>query len=188
MRDKLFILIFENNLKLMKMKSIYSKLLNAKKSIGKVHKNAKNPHFKNNYADINALIEAVEPILLENGLVLLQPVLNGKVITRIIDVETGENVDSIMELPTLTNPQQMGSAITYYRRYTLQSLLSLQADDDDGNAASKPQLKAKPTLNDKGFSQALERIINGEVEIVAKLKETFTLTAQQEFELNEVLK
>ena len=97
---------------------IYEKLLNAKKSIGKVHKNAKNPHFKNNYADINALIEAVEPILLENGLVLLQPVLNGKVITRIVDVETGENVESIMELPTLTNPQQMGSAITYYRRYT----------------------------------------------------------------------
>ena len=72
--------------------------------------------------------------------------------------------------------------------YSLQSLLSLQADDDDGNAASKPQPKAKPTLNDKGFSQALERIINGEVEIVNKLKETFTLTAQQEVELNEVLK
>ena len=169
------------------MKSIYSKLLNAKKNIGKVKKNATNPHFKNHYTDISALIEAVEPILLENGLVLLQPVLNGKVITRIIDVETGENVESIMELPTLTNPQQMGSAITYYRRYTLQSLLSLQADDDDGNAASKPQPKAKPTLNDKGFSHALERIINGEIEIVAKLKETFTLTSQQELELNEVL-
>jgi len=125
---------------------IYEKLLNAKKSIGKVHKNAKNPHFKNSYADVNSLIETVEPILLENGLLLLQPVLNGKVITRIVDVETGENVESIMELPTLTNPQQMGSAITYYRRYTLQSLLSLQADDDDGNAASKPQPKAKPTL------------------------------------------
>lgn len=166
---------------------IYTKLLNAKKSIGKVHKNAKNPHFKNNYADINALIEAVEPILLENGLVLLQPVLNGKVITRIVDVETGENVESIMELPTLSNPQQMGSAITYYRRYTLQSLLSLQADDDDGNAASKPQPKAKPTLNEKGFNQAIERIIAGEIELVGKIKDTYTLTTQQEVELNEVV-
>ena len=166
---------------------IYTKLLNAKKSIGKVHKNAKNPHFKNNYADINALIEAVEPILLENDLVLLQPVLNGKVITRIIDVETGENVESIMELPTLTNPQQMGSAITYYRRYTLQSLLSLQADDDDGNAASKPQPKQKPTLNEKRFNQAIERIIAGEIELVGKIKDTYTLTSQQEIELNEVI-
>jgi hypothetical protein len=59
--------------------SIYTKLHQAKQSIGKVAKNAKNPHFKNTYADLNALIEAVEPILLESGLILLQPLIEGKV-------------------------------------------------------------------------------------------------------------
>jgi hypothetical protein len=110
------------------------------------------------------------------------------VITQIIDVETGEKIESIIELDGNLNPQQRGSQITYYRRYSLQSALSLEVTDDDGNNASQNITKVKPALNDKGFSQALERIINGEVEIVNKLKETFTLTAQQEVELNEVLK
>lgn len=166
---------------------IYQKLLEAKKQIGKVSKNAKNPHFKNNYADINALIEAVEPVLLENGLLLLQPVINGKVITRIVDIEDGKVIESIMELPALTNPQQMGSAITYYRRYTLQSLLSLQAEDDDGNKASQAEPAKKPTLSEKAFSSAIERMINGEVELYAKLKDSYTLTPQQELECKEVL-
>ena len=166
---------------------IYEKLLNAKRNIGKVKKTMKNGHFKNTYADINALLEVVEPVLLENGLLLLQPIINNKVITQIIDVETGEKIESIIELDGNLNPQQRGSQITYYRRYSLQSALSLEVTDDDGNTASQNITKVKPVLNDKGFSQALERIINGEVEIVNKLKETFTLTAQQELELNEIL-
>lgn len=166
---------------------IYGKLLEAKKQIGKVSKNSKNPHFKNTYADINALIEAVEPILLECGLVLLQPIENGKVITKVIDIDTGESIESTMELPTLSNPQQMGSAITYYRRYTLQSLLSLQAEDDDGNKASQPQPKVKPTLSTQQFEKAIERIINGEIELYGKLKESFIFTPAQELEVKEVL-
>jgi hypothetical protein len=166
---------------------IYGKLLEAKKQIGKVSKNAKNPHFKNTYADINALIEAVEPILLECGLVLLQPIESGKVITKVIDIDTGEAIESTMELPTLSNPQQMGSAITYYRRYTLQSLLSLQAEDDDGNKASQPQPKVKPTLSTQQFEKAIERMINGEVDLYDKLKESFVFTPAQELEFKEVL-
>jgi hypothetical protein len=166
---------------------IYGKLLEAKKQIGKVSKKSTNPHFKNTYADINALIEAVEPILLECGLVLLQPIESGKVITKVIDIDTGEAIESTMELPTLSNPQQMGSAITYYRRYTLQSLLSLQAEDDDGNKASQPQPKVKPTLSTQQFEKAIERMINGEVELYSKLKESFVFTPSQELEFNEVL-
>ena len=123
---------------------IYAKIHEAKQEIGVVKKNAKNPHFKNTYADLNALIDAVEPILLSKGLILLQPIENAKVSTLIIDIETGEQIASSIDLPTSGTPQAMGSAITYFRRYTLQSLLSLQADDDDGQMASKPQLK--PTL------------------------------------------
>ena len=117
---------------------IYQKIHEAKQEIGVVKKNAKNPHFKNTYADLNALIDAVEPILLSKGLILLQPIENAKVSTLIIDIETGEQIASSIDLPTSGTPQAMGSAITYYRRYTLQSLLSLQADDDDGQMASKP--------------------------------------------------
>lgn len=99
------------------------KLLEAKKEIGKVAKNAKNPHFRNTYADINALIEAVEPILLSHGLLLLQPIIENQVVTRIIDVENGEAIESTLPLPLNLTPQQLSSAVTYSRRYALHSLL-----------------------------------------------------------------
>ena len=159
------------------MKAIYKKLHEAKLEIGKISKNAKNPHFKNTYADLNALIEAVEPILLEKGLVMLQPILDGYVKTIIVDIENGEQVESCMKLPDILDPQKIGSACTYYRRYTLQGLLTLQSLDDDGQAASttKQQL---PALTDERFAIALEKIANNEY-TKEKLKSSFTLTDKQ---------
>lgn len=124
------------------------KLLEAKKEIGKVAKNAQNPHFKKSYADINALIEAVEPILLSHGLLLLQPIIENNVVTRIIDVESDQSVESSLPLTKGLNAQQLGSEVTYFRRYTLQSLLGLQATDDDGNDASKTPAPVAPKVLD----------------------------------------
>ena len=157
--------------------SIYKKLHDAKLEIGKVAKNAKNPHFKNTYADLNALIEAVEPILLEKGLVMLQPITGGEVKTIIVDVESGEQVESSMKLPEILDPQKIGSACTYYRRYTLQGLLTLQSLDDDAQAASTAK-QALPSITDERFAIALEKIANGEY-TKEKLKASFTLTASQ---------
>lgn len=139
--------------------NLYTRLAASKMEVGKVAKNATNPHFKKTYADINALIEAVEPILLSHGLLLLQPITMGKVSTIIIDVESGQQVSSEIEIPvTITDPQKLGSAITYFRRYTLQSLMSLQAEDDDANKASAPTA-TKPQLTEgsKAWSVAIEK-------------------------------
>ena len=73
--------------------NIYQKLHLAKQSMGKVIKNATNPHLKRNYADINSIIDTVEPILLDHGLLLIQPIIDDKVCTCIVDVETGKKVD-----------------------------------------------------------------------------------------------
>ena len=165
------------------MKTIYAKLLNAKKNIGKVKKTMKNGHFKNTYADINALLEVVEPVLLDNGLLLLQPIINNKVITQIIDVETGDKIESIIELDGNLNPQQRGSQITYYRRYSLQSALSLEVIDDDGNSASVQQ---KPLMSEKQYESFIERLQNDK-SIIDKARNQFTFTAQQEIEIKEIL-
>ncbi len=117
--------------------SIYKKLLEAKKEIGKISKDSKNPFFKSSYFDINSLLEHVEPVLQRHGLLLLQPIVNNHQQTIIIDVESAEKVISEIELTNITDPQKRGSEITYYRRYTAQSLLGLQAEDDDANSASK---------------------------------------------------
>tara|TARA_R110002073_G_scaffold24811_1_gene83180 strand:- start:28 stop:549 length:522 start_codon:yes stop_codon:yes gene_type:complete len=123
-------------------KTIYENLFEAKKHIGKISKDSKNPFFKSKYFDINGLLNAVEPVLAENGLLLLQPIEDGKVITKIINVADGVTIQSEMTLPALTDAQKLGSAITYFRRYTAQSLLGLQAEDDDANLASrKPKTK-----------------------------------------------
>ena len=164
--------------------SFHQKLHRAKLAIGKVTKNANNPHFKKSYADLNAIIEAVEPILLENGLLLLQPIHGNSVCTQIIDVDSGTMIESCMDLPTGLDPQKMGSAITYYRRYTLQSILSLQAVDDDGHSASQPvkeepKAKVKESLDTERFNNALDKIAAGEY-TVEQLKAKFNLTKEQE--------
>ena len=161
--------------------SFHQKLHRAKLAIGKVTKNANNPHFKKSYADLNAIIEAVEPILLENGLLLLQPIQGNSVCTQIIDIDSGAKVESCMELPQGLNPQQQGSAITYYRRYTLQSTLSLQAVDDDGASASK-STPTKPPISDERLDGALKSIEAGTYSL-EKLKDQFSLTKEQEARL-----
>ena len=160
--------------------SLYMKLHRAKMSIGKVVKNATNPHFKRSYADINALLETVEPILHENGLLLLQPIKDNVLITQIIDIDSGQSVESWLTLPDIQDPQKMISATTYYRRATLQAILSLQAVDDDGNSVSKPS--AKPSVTDEQFKIALDKIKAGKY-TVEKFKENYSLTKEQEEQL-----
>jgi hypothetical protein len=175
-----------------KKQTIYAKLHAAKLEIGKVAKTATNPHFKKSYADLNSLIAAVEPILLEKGLLLLQPIKEARVFSIIIDASSSESIESYIDLPTGATPQGMGSAITYYRRYTLQSLLSLQAVDDDGHGATNPTLTPTPTqpeakpqkkeCDDKTFEVVKKAILDGK-KTVEQAKEVFIFTGTQNIEL-----
>ena len=162
--------------------TLHQKLHRAKLAIGKVVKNAQSHHSK--YADLNAIMAEVEPVLLENGLVLLQPIQANSVCTQIIDIDSGAMIVSCMDLPQGITPQQMGSAITYYRRYTLQSALSLQAVDDDGQQASKeqPTETKKESLSTERFNNALAKIKANEY-TVEELKAKFYLTKEQEAQL-----
>lgn len=152
----------------------YVRLHQAKQLIGKVHKNATNPHFKKNYADINSILDTVEPILLQHDILLLQPIRDNVVATQLICIYTGEIIESFMKLPDIADPQKVLSAVTYYRRGTLQSLLSLQAVDDDGTVAST----AKPALSSEHFDKALVAIADGKY-TTDKLKASFELTDLQ---------
>ena len=83
-----------------------------------------------------------------------------------------------MELPGGLNPQQVGSCLTYYRRYTLVSLCSLQSLDDDAVSASAPTAKTKPSISKANFEKALVAI-QEERYTVEQLKEAFELTDLQ---------
>lgn len=117
------------------------KLLKAQMEIGAIKRDSDNPYFKSKYFDINAILAEVKPILNKHGLLVLQPpdVIEGKngLRTAIIDAESKVVViQGSCFLPEGLDPQKTGSAITYFRRYALQSLLALEAEDDDGNVAS----------------------------------------------------
>ena len=106
-----------------------------------ISKDSINPFFKSRYFDINKLLETLKPLLQKHKLLLMQPLaeIGGKpaLSTIIIDTETDDKVLSAIPIPENTDPQKMGSAITYFRRYALQSFFALQAEDDDANLASE---------------------------------------------------
>jgi hypothetical protein len=110
-------------------------------------KDAKNPFFKSKYADLNAVREAIMPALTKNKLAVLQPVIlldSGKSVIRTTVLhESGENytADTEVVCAKVNDPQAYGSAISYARRYGLQSMFNVGAVDDDaeGNMARKPQ-------------------------------------------------
>lgn len=116
------------------MKELVKKLLLVQEELGAVTKDKENPFFKSSYADINSYIDAIKPALNKHKLVILQPLTTDGVMTMLIDTETGEDFRFTMKLPELADPQKMGSAITYFRRYSLQSLFVLKAEDDDANS------------------------------------------------------
>lgn len=124
------------------MKNLYKKIAEVQKEMKPVIKDSTNPHFKKNYFDINAVLEEMRPIWESKGLIVIQPLTNlmGKsaITTYVIDVESGESVDTTIYLPEQTDPQKMGSAITYFRRYSLTSFFGiLGEEDDDANATAK---------------------------------------------------
>ena len=170
--------------------SIYKKLFEAKKEIGAITKDSKNPFFKSNYLSLNGLIDAIEPVLQKHGLLLLQPIKDNKVYSIIADIEscveinTGSDcVVSCMDLPNIQDTQKLGSAITYFRRYTLQSLLGLLAQDDDGNASTQ-QVKEerKEALTISQFEKAKSFT---KEQIVTTLNK-FRMTPEQRNELTKL--
>jgi hypothetical protein len=123
-------------------------LLKVQKEIGALSKKSENPFFKSAYLDLNDLLNAVKPLLEAEGLILLQPINETLVGTEIYDSESNELIKgSYLRIPeNITDPQKIGSCITYFRRYTLKSLLAIAEKDDDGQLAAKPT--PKPKLSD----------------------------------------
>jgi hypothetical protein len=114
------------------------------KDMPSVPKDGNNPHFKSKYATLGAITEATRPHLAKHGLGFMQWMSNRDgyqlIVTRIMHT-SGQWMedDGYILNPTKNDPQGMGSAVTYARRYTLGASLGIiTEDDDDGNRASEP--------------------------------------------------
>lgn len=124
------------------IKNLSKALLKAQAQMGAAKKDSKNPFFKSNYADLPAVMEVVKAPLNEAGIIVLQPASHrdGKnfITTTLIHGETGEYMESETEVVSAksNDPQAFGAAQTYARRFGLQAMLFIPAEDDDGNYAS----------------------------------------------------
>ena len=131
------------------MKAIATALVKAQKAFGPALKTSTNPHFKSKYADLSACVEAVIESLNDNGIMLMQPCHeseSGVIVETLFIHESGETFSAgKLHVPAAKqDPQGYGSALTYARRYSLMAACGIAPEDDDGNAASKPQSAAKP--------------------------------------------
>jgi len=122
------------------------KLLAIQLEVGAIKKDQTNPHFKNTYFDINSLLEVLKPVLNKHKIVLMQPLSGGDMQTILIDTEDGVRYESQVTLPTNPDPQKMGAIITYFRRYSLTSLLALEAEDTDANDTA-PVAPVRPSTS-----------------------------------------
>jgi hypothetical protein len=108
-----------------------------------VKKAASNPAFKSKYADLSEVVEATVPALNANGIGVIQsPGYDGELVSieTVLIHEGGSSCTGILRLrPSKTDPQGVGSAITYGRRYSLLAMTGAAPEDDDGNAASGPR-------------------------------------------------
>lgn len=138
------------------MIEISKAILEAQKEMGNAVKGASNPFFKSKYADLNSIREACLPALHKHGISVLQPTVTVDGVHYVKTVllhESGQMFDSMTPIvfAKQNDAQAQGSGITYARRYGLQSLLCIGADDDDGNSATTPQ-------KEPDTSQALDEL------------------------------
>jgi len=146
-----------------KKHTIKTALLEFQKLAVTAKKDGKNPHFRSNYSTLESVIEAVKQgnqfglfftqemtydyISNDNGSNVVVPVVSTKVMHEHDDTVIESKLPIMLAQANMENPQKIGSAITYYKRYTLQSVYGLPSEDDDGNVASQPTITtSKPKV------------------------------------------
>lgn len=171
--------------------------------VDKIVKSSENTYFKNKYAGLPEILEAIQTPLDESGLTFTQFPDGDMLTTILIHSESGEYMQASYAMhPVKSDPQSIGSAITYARRYAIGAILSLNVvEDDDGNKASgktdqkQPETKTEtksadllPWLTEQQFTKAMERITAGEIGIIEKMKPLYRIKREYREKLEEAEK
>lgn len=117
--------------------------------ISGVKRDSTNPHFKNRYASLEAVIDTIRPVLQQNDLIVTQApgrfTESGCIeITTTISHISGQSMHTRFDVPlSKKDAQGAGSAITYGCRYSLMALFMIPPTDDDGEASIDRDNKAQ---------------------------------------------
>jgi hypothetical protein len=135
------------------------------KAQGKIQpamKDKANPFFKSSYADLASVWTACRDALSENGLAVVQSVCtNSERAMNLITTlghSSGQWIKS--EMPIISqkqDPQSLGSAITYFRRYSLAAMVGVAPEEDDGEAAQAPYRENKASYNNVPAKKVVQK-------------------------------
>lgn len=140
------------------IKNLSAALNRAQKKIGAAVKGSANPFFKSRYADLGAVMEACKDQLNSEGITVLQPVHSdetGDYVETILLHDSGEFMSSRMRLLASKNMQELGSNTSYARRYGLQSMVFIPAEDDDGEASMGRSKQSAATVKVTAINSAV---------------------------------
>jgi len=166
--------------------SLAAALNKAQAEMSGAKKSAKNPFFKSNYANLEEVINCVKEPFANNGLSFVQFPISGEGLAgveTIIMHESGEFISGEFLLKCSKNdPQGMGSAITYARRYGLQSACGIPSEDDDGNAASakKPLMTAKEAASKLETAKTVDDLVKVWNSLPIDLKQVESVIASKD--------
>jgi len=173
------------------MKELYKALAAFQQEVPNIYKNAKGYNYK--FADLGEINEIIKPLLKKNGLGYAQPLSGTGVKTIIFHVESGESIESTVEVPQgvklngMNDFQVLGSAITYLRRYSLSSMLGLITDEDADAAGEQVKQVEQPKTREDGHD--LEILARAKSDINKALEEQdYTRPDQKKAFINRVLK
>jgi len=184
------------------IKNIGAALMKFHQEVGKIKKEGRNPFFNNaKYANLPTILESIKEPLNTAGLVVTQfPSGQNGMTTLIMHPESGEFLEDSYNInPKGTDPQSLGSAITYARRYSLGAVLCLITDeDDDGNAATGLGNKqaAKATMTPEIFEStkasmkaaASDPTIRSAKDTFEAADKAMSMTPTQKAELQKLIK
>jgi hypothetical protein len=139
------------------IKQLATDLAKAQKKIKHAGKDANNPHYRNDYASLESVIDATKEALLEHNITVLQGMSEdgGSLYTMLLHT-SGEFIETDLKLVLSKQDMQgLGSAITYARRYALAAVTNIsQVDDDANDASGKPAPRAVSGGGKKGKAAA----------------------------------
>lgn len=177
--------------------------IKAQSEMANAVKGTTNPFLKNKYADLNAVREAVIPTLNKHGIAVLQPLvtIEGKnYVKTLLLHESGQTMESLTEViyARQNDAQAQGSGITYARRYGLQSLVCIGAEDDDGNNASIPAPNVQKELHwlnvldkDKNMTKEWLNVVcainEGKITNINDVKKYYKVSKEVEGKIQELI-
>ena len=129
------------------MKNLIKALSDFQNDCPIIHKDTKGHNYT--YADLPQIFSVINPLLKKHKLCFTQLLQDNGIRTILFHVESGEQLESFTTIPTvklgaMNEFQSYGSAVTYYRRYCLSSMLALVTDKDTDAAGSSMPVAQSP--------------------------------------------